>query len=74
MTAASVQIGGRTRLLWLDLTRRCQLECGHCYNDSGPKGTHGSMEREDWLGVLADRRPARRRIRRTVGVAVPGLD
>jgi MoaA/NifB/PqqE/SkfB family radical SAM enzyme len=53
MTAASVQIGGRTRLLWLDLTRRCQLECGHCYNDSGPKGTHGSMEREDWLGVLA---------------------
>ena len=39
-------------LLWLDLTRRCQLACVHCYNDSGPRGTHGVMGRDDWLGVL----------------------
>lgn len=40
------------RFLWLDLTRRCQLNCGHCYNESGPEGTHGAMSREDWVGVL----------------------
>lgn len=39
-------------LLWLDLTRQCQLECVHCYNASGPDGTHGSMTREHWIGVL----------------------
>lgn len=39
-------------LLWLDLTRRCQLECVHCYNASGPQGDHGTMTRADWLTVL----------------------
>lgn len=38
--------------LWLDLTRKCQLACTHCYNASGPDGTHGTMAREDWLSVL----------------------
>ncbi|MFC9883139.1 radical SAM/SPASM domain-containing protein [Streptomyces libani] len=42
----------RTRLLWLDLTRKCQLQCTHCYNASGPDGSHGTMTREDWLSVL----------------------
>ncbi|MFF8369056.1 radical SAM protein [Streptomyces lydicus] len=41
-----------TKLLWLDLTRKCQLACSHCYNESGPRGTHGTMTREDWLSVL----------------------
>lgn len=40
------------RLIWVDLTRKCQLNCDHCFNDSGPKGTHGTMSREDWIGVL----------------------
>lgn len=44
--------GTTTRLLWLDLTRKCQLECTHCYNESGPDGTHGTMTRDDWIGVL----------------------
>ncbi|MDT0310048.1 radical SAM protein [Streptomyces sp. DSM 44917] len=39
-------------LLWLDLTRKCQLACRHCYNDSGPDGAHGTMTREGWLSVL----------------------
>ena len=38
--------------LWLDLTRKCNLACGHCYNGSGVSGEHGSMEREDWLSVI----------------------
>ncbi|WP_232544112.1 radical SAM/SPASM domain-containing protein [Streptomyces buecherae] len=41
-----------TKFLWLDLTRRCQLNCVHCYNSSGANGSHGEMSREDWLGVL----------------------
>ncbi len=41
-----------TQLLWLDLTRKCQLKCTHCYNASGPDGTHGTMTREDWISVL----------------------
>ena len=41
-----------TRYLSLDLTRKCQLACTHCYNESGPEGTHGTMTREDWLRAL----------------------
>lgn len=40
------------RFLWLDLTRKCQLSCVHCYNSSGPNGTHGTMGRKDWLSLL----------------------
>ncbi|MFH8491962.1 radical SAM/SPASM domain-containing protein [Streptomyces longisporoflavus] len=38
--------------LWLDLTRKCQLRCLHCLNDSGPEGQHGEMTRADWLRVI----------------------
>ncbi|EFL23508.1 radical SAM [Streptomyces himastatinicus ATCC 53653] len=41
-----------THFLWLDLTRKCQLQCGPCFNSSGPEGTHGTMTRGDWLRVL----------------------
>ncbi|MEV4739777.1 radical SAM protein [Streptomyces sp. NPDC049555] len=41
-----------TRFLWIDLTRLCQLKCKHCFNSSGPNGTHGTMTREDWISVL----------------------
>lgn len=40
--------------LWLDLTRKCQLACTHCYNDSGPRGDHGTMTRSDWFRVIDD--------------------
>lgn len=54
MTIAEVTTAERTatRLLWLDLTRNCQLQCTHCYNSSGPEGTHGAMTRDDWIRVL----------------------
>ncbi|MBL7491322.1 radical SAM protein [Frankia sp. AgB1.9] len=44
----------QTRLLWLELTGRCQLTCDHCYADSSPLGDHGVMTLEDWVTVLAD--------------------
>lgn len=42
------------RFLWLEITGQCQLECVHCYADSGPYGTHGSMSQKDWVGVIED--------------------
>ncbi|MFH8988848.1 radical SAM/SPASM domain-containing protein [Streptomyces sp. NPDC017940] len=42
------------RMLWLDLTRTCQLACVHCYNESGPGGDHGSMERDDWFRLIGE--------------------
>jgi len=42
----------RTSFLWLEVTGRCQLECVHCYADSGPSGTHGAMTSRDWIRVL----------------------
>src|SRR5215472_3520747 len=35
-------------LLWLELTGKCNLRCVHCYADSAPTGTHGTMTRADW--------------------------
>lgn len=51
------------KVLWLDLTRKCQLKCVHCYNASGPDGTHGTLTREDWISVLDQ----------AVGCGVPGV-
>jgi MoaA/NifB/PqqE/SkfB family radical SAM enzyme len=36
----------------LDITRKCQLSCKHCYNESAPTGTHGTMTLEDWIRTL----------------------
>lgn len=41
-----------TSFLWLEVTGRCQLECVHCYADSGPSGSHGSMATADWVRVV----------------------
>ncbi|MFC5744090.1 radical SAM protein [Actinomadura rugatobispora] len=53
ITAEQVQAEATVpRMLWLDLTRKCQLSCSHCYNESGPGGDHGTMTAEDWTRVL----------------------
>ncbi|RFU41928.1 radical SAM/SPASM domain-containing protein [Actinomadura logoneensis] len=38
--------------LWLELTRRCQLACRHCYNASGPHRLAGTMTSADWHRVI----------------------
>ncbi|WDN56604.1 radical SAM/SPASM domain-containing protein [Streptomyces clavuligerus] len=40
------------RFAWLEITGKCQLLCEHCYADSGPHGSHGSMRLEDWRRVI----------------------
>lgn len=44
--------GPRLARLWLEITAKCQLECTHCYADSGPWGTHGAMTAQDWHRVI----------------------
>lgn len=38
--------------VWLEITGRCQLECVHCYAESGPAGTHGTMTVADWERII----------------------
>ncbi len=42
------------RFVWLEITGKCQLACTHCYADSGPDGTHGTMTAQDWRRVIDD--------------------
>lgn len=41
-----------TSFVWLEITSRCSHRCVHCYADSSPAGTHGSMTELDWCRVL----------------------
>ncbi len=38
--------------VWLEITGKCQLKCAHCYADSGPTGTQGTMTTADWRRVI----------------------
>lgn len=53
-STAARQAGVDLRFLWLEITGRCQLSCVHCYAESGPQGTHGSMAVDDWRRVIDD--------------------
>lgn len=54
MTTDTVTDAGPYRRVWLELTNKCQLECTHCYAESGPHVLHGKMEPSDWLRVIDD--------------------
>ncbi|WP_280664452.1 MULTISPECIES: radical SAM protein [unclassified Kitasatospora] len=36
----------------LEITGKCQLQCTHCFADSGPTGTHGTMTHAEWCDVI----------------------
>ena len=51
---ASCSIHGLS-FLWLEITAKCNLECVHCYSDSGPRRQLlGDMALDDWLNILRD--------------------
>jgi MoaA/NifB/PqqE/SkfB family radical SAM enzyme len=54
MTMASAATG--LNRIWAEITGNCQLECMHCYADSGPGGSHGKMTAQDWMTVIDDAR------------------
>lgn len=42
----------KVRFAWLEITGQCQLECGHCYAESSPRGTHGTMTDGQWVDII----------------------
>jgi len=47
--------GERLEFLWLELTASCNLECSHCYTESGPSlPIIGALGTEDWRRLLDD--------------------
>jgi MoaA/NifB/PqqE/SkfB family radical SAM enzyme len=42
----------RVTFAWLEVTGKCQLQCDHCYADSGPAGSHGPMTIEEWASSI----------------------
>lgn len=45
----------RLSFLWLEITEKCNLECLHCYADSGPRRElRGQMELDDWYTVIRE--------------------
>lgn len=40
------------RFLTAELTGKCSLSCGHCYAESSPTGTDGTMTLLDWKRVI----------------------
>lgn len=49
---AAVVESEQVNFAWLEITGKCQEECGHCYAESGPNGTHGAMASEDWKSII----------------------
>lgn len=37
---------------WLEITGKCQLQCVHCYAESGPDEAHGDMSTEQWKNSI----------------------
>ncbi|MFM9611538.1 radical SAM protein [Streptomyces niveiscabiei] len=42
------------RVVELEITGTCQLQCTQCFADSGPNSTHGAMTADDWRRVISD--------------------
>ncbi|MFE6691504.1 radical SAM protein [Streptomyces sp. NPDC057743] len=42
----------RLKFAWLEVTGFCNEFCDHCYADSSPKGTHGTMTVDNWRGTI----------------------
>ncbi|MGW2326682.1 radical SAM protein [Streptomyces sp. NPDC001700] len=42
----------RLHFAWLEITGFCNEFCDHCYADSSPQGTHGTMTVDDWKQVI----------------------
>ncbi|MEW9519335.1 radical SAM protein [Streptomyces tubercidicus] len=42
----------RLLFAWLEVTGLCNEFCDHCYADSSPKGTHGTMTMADWQHTI----------------------
>jgi MoaA/NifB/PqqE/SkfB family radical SAM enzyme len=52
--AARETVGTGLDFLWLELTNRCNLQCVHCYTESGPHTGDGDLlTTDDYLSVMS---------------------
>lgn len=43
--------------IWCEITNQCNLECGHCYAESGPRASAtGTMTFQNWCAVMDEAR------------------
>ncbi|TVL93311.1 radical SAM/SPASM domain-containing protein [Streptomyces sp. SAJ15] len=42
------------RVVALEITGACQLQCVTCFAESGPSGAHGAMTVDDWRRVISE--------------------
>src|ERR1700733_12573237 len=55
--ATPADVEGALDFLWLELTNRCNLQCVHCYTESGPTtGDRDVLTPEDYQDVMAQAR------------------
>jgi len=52
MTITPTEASSALQFAWLEITGLCQLACAHCYAESGPTGTRGTMTGGDWRRVI----------------------
>lgn len=48
----AVYAGSDFTFLWLEITRKCNLSCVHCYAESSPSAASGLMTKERWQSVI----------------------
>lgn len=54
---SAVQTSSILNHVWLELTRRCNLQCVHCYADAGPRlPLSEGLTTHDWLEVIRSAR------------------
>lgn len=54
MESSAISLNGLS-FLWLEITSKCNLECTHCYADSGPRQElSGQMDTAEWFRILAE--------------------
>ena len=52
---APANAGLELKFLWLELTRKCNLECVHCYTDSSPaRDLYETLGADDWKRALRE--------------------
>jgi MoaA/NifB/PqqE/SkfB family radical SAM enzyme len=45
---------GRLDFLWMEISRKCNLRCIHCYAESDPYRSHGLMKLPDWKRLILE--------------------
>lgn len=54
MDAAAFSSTSPIDFLWVELTNRCNLQCTHCYAESGPRAGKGTLSASQYTELMAE--------------------